>query len=321
MRNRLALLASLVIAAAVLVGSCSGAAAPPDPYEQLTTSMKTTWNPIQVNMGMVVTAAGKTITLDPKYIAMVLDTAGAKFGFHVSLPATGLGVPPSALSKLGIEGDSLDFDMVYADDALYARSPLFKPTLRMILGPTGKVPVGDLTGWLKFGTKAEMMALGALSGANRGIPSFAPPASGDLSTPTAVKASLDAAGITLTIAGTEKHNGADARHLKIGIDLEKLVANPAFAAGAGPQSGQMIAAMRAFAFSGDLWIDASTNRVVEGDVHMASTKDPTAVGDITVTARDPDGTVSLDAPSSSVDVPLGPLVTEMMKMIGKGAES
>jgi hypothetical protein len=166
-----------------------------------------------------------------------------------------------------------------------------------------------------------MMALGALSGANRGMPSLAPPASGDPSAPAAVKASLDAAGITLTIAGTEKHNGADARHLKVGIDLEKLVANPAFAAGAGPQSGQVIAAMRAFTFSGDLWIDASTNRVVEGDVHMAYTKDPTAVADITVTARDPDGTVSLGAPGSSVDVPLGPLVTEMMKMIGKGAES
>jgi hypothetical protein len=320
-RNRLGLLGSFAVMAAVLAGGCSGAAAPPDPYEQLTASMKTTWNPIQVNMGMVVTAAGKTITLDPKDIAMVLDTAGAKFGFHVSLPASGLGVPASSLSQLGIEGDSLDFDRVYADEALYARSPFFRPMLKMILGPTGKLPVGDLTGWLKLGTKAEMMALGALSGANRGMPSFAPPASGDPSTPAAVKASLDTAGISLTIAGTEKHDGADARHLKIGIDLEKLVANPAFAAGAGPQSGQMIAAMRAFTFSGDLWIDVSTNRVVEGDVHLASTKDPTAVGDITVTARDPDGTVSLDAPGSSVDVPLGPLVTEMMKMIGKGAES
>ena len=321
MRNRLALLASFVVISAVLAVGCSGAAAPPDPYEQLSTSMKTTWNPIQVNMGMVVTAAGKTVTLDPKDIAMVLDTAGGKFGFHVSLPASGLGVPGAALSQLGIEGDSLDFDMVYADDALYARSPLFRPMLKMILGPTGKIPVGDLTGWLKLGTKAELMALGALSGANRGVPTFAPPASGDQSTPAAVKASLEATGITLTIAGTEKHNGADARHLKIGIDLEKLITNPAFVAGAGPQGGQMIAAMRAFTFSGDLWIDASTNRVVESDIHMASTKDPTAVGDITVTAHDPDGTVSLGAPGAVVDVPLGPLVTEMMKMIGKGAES
>jgi hypothetical protein len=320
-RNRLALLASVLMAVAVLVGGCSGAAAPPDPYEQLTTSIKTTWNPIQINLGIVVTAAGKTVTLDPKDIAMVLDTAGAKFGLHVSLPAAGLGVPALALSQLGIEGGSLAFDMVYVDDAIYARSALFKPTLRMILGPTGKVPAGDLTGWLKLGTKAELMALGALSGAARGMPSLPPRSVADQTTSAAVKASFEAAGITLSIAGTEKRNGSDARHLKLAVDLEKLAANPGFVAGAGAQGGPMIAAMKSFTFSGDLWIDPATNRIVESDLHMASTKDPTQVGDLTVTAHDPDGTVSLAAPPSSVDVPLGTLVTELMKLVGKGAES
>jgi hypothetical protein len=319
-RNRLALLASFVIAA-VIVGGCGGAAAPPDPYEQLTTSMKTTWNPIQVNLGIVVTAAGKTITLDPKDIAMVVDTAGAKFGVHVSLPAAGLGIPVSTMSQLGIEGDSLDFDAVYVDDAIYARSALFKPMLKMILGPTGKVPVGDLTGWLKLGTKDELMALGALSGAARGMPSLPPPSGGDGSTPAALKASLEAAGITVTLAGTETHNGSDARHLKMAVDLEKLAANPDFLAGAGPQAGPMLAAMKAVSFAGDLWIDPASNRVIEGDLHMASSKDPTQVGNVTVTAHDPDGSVSLAAPASSVDVPLGILITEMMKLIGKGAES
>ena len=321
MRNRFALLASFVMAATVLAGGCSGAAAPPDPYEQLTTSIKTTWNPIQINMGVVVTAAGKTITLDPKDIAMVLDTAGVKFGLHVSLPAVGLGVPASALTQLGIEGDSLDFDMVYVDDAIYARSALFKPTLRMILGPVGKIPAGDLAGWLKLGTKAELMALGALSGAARGMPSLPPGSVADQSTPAAVKASFEAAGITLTFAGMEKRNGSDARHLKLAVDLEKLAANPAFLAGVGAQGGPMIAAMKSFTISGDLWIDPATNRIVESDLHMASTKDPAQVGDLTVTAHDPDGTVSLDAPTSPVDVPLGTLVTEMMKLVGKGAES
>ena len=47
----------------------------------------------------------------------------------------------------------------------------------------------------------------------------------------------------------------------------------------------------------------------------------TEVGDITITAHDPDGSVSLDAPASAVDVPLGTLISEMMKLIGKGAES
>jgi len=315
-RNRLALLISLVIAAALLVG-CSAPAAAPDPYDQLTTSLKATWSPIQVNVGVKVTAAGTTVTLDPKDIAMVVDAAAEKFALHISLPAAGLGIPTAALGQLGVDGDSLDFDMVYSGDAMYARSAFFKPMLRLILGPTGKVPAGDLSGWLKLGTKEELAALSALSGGASGMPSFAPPSTGVETT----RASFEAAGITLSSAATEKRNGIDAQHIKIALDLTKLTANPAFIAGAGPQSGQAIAMMKALTFSGDLWLDPATNRVVEADGHVASTSDPTAVGDVTVTARDPDGSVSLDRPSSSVDVPLGTLITEMMKLVGKGAES
>ncbi len=304
MRNRLALLISLVFVAALVVG-CSGTAAAPDPYDQLTTSLKTAWNPIQVNVGVKVTVAGTAVTLDPKDIAVVVDAAAAKFALHVSLPASGLGIPTAALDQLGIDGDSLDFDLVYAGDAMYARSAFFKPMLRLILGPTGKVPAGDLSGWLKLGTKEELAALSALSGGASGMPSFAPPSSGI----GATRSSFEAAGITLSSAAAEKHNGIDAQHIKIAADLTKLTANPAFIAGAGPQSGQAIAMMKALTFSGDLWIDP------------ASTSDPTAVGDVTVTARDPDGSVSLDAPTSSVDVPLGVLITEMMRLVGKGAES
>lgn len=317
MRNRLALLAMLVIAVTALAGGCTGAAAPPDPYEQLTASMKATWSPIQVNVGLKVTAQGKTITLDPKDIAMVVDAAAEKFALHVSLPAAELGVPSATFDQLGIDGDSIDFDVIYAADALYARSAVFKPMLRLVLGPTGKVPAGDLAGWLKFGTKEELAALSALSGGAAGMPSFAPPSPGI----GATKASFEAAGVTFTSAPNEKRNGVDMQHIKIAIDLSKLTSNPAFIAGAGPQSGAAIAAVKALTASGDLWLDPASNRIVEADTHMASTNDPTDVGDITVTARDPDGSVSLDAPASAVDVPLGALITQVMKLVGKGAES
>jgi hypothetical protein len=316
-RTRLALLATLVITAALLLGACSGTAAAPDPYDQLTTSMKATWNPIQVNVGFKVTAAGTTVTLDPKDIAMVVDAAAQKFALHISLPAVALHIPTSALDQLGITGDSIDFDLVYAADALYARSAFFKPMLRLVLGPSGKVPTGDLTGWLKLGTKEELAALSALSGGATGMPSFAPPSNAT----TGTKASFDAAGITLSSAGLEKHNGVDAQHIKIAADLTRLTSNPAFIAGAGPQSGQAIALLKALTFSGDLWLDPATNRVVEADMHAASSSDPTESGDVTVTAHDPDGSVSLDAPAAAVNVPMGTLIAEMMKLVGKGAES
>jgi hypothetical protein len=315
-RTRLGLLAMLVVVIA-LAGGCAGPAAPPDPYEHLTTSMKATWSPIQVNIGVKVTARGKTVTLDPKDIAIVVDTAAEKFALHISLPASDLEIPTAALDQLGIDGDSIDFDLIYAADALYARSAFFKPTLRLILGPTGKVPAGDLAGWLKFGTKEELAALSALSGSAGGMPSFAPPSPGA----EATKASFEAAGITFISAPNEKHNGVDMQHIKIAIDLGKLTSNPAFIAGVGPQSGAAIAAVKAATASGDLWLDPASNRILEADTHVASTNDPTEVGDITVTAHDPDGSVSLDAPGSAVDVPLGTLISETMKLLGKGAES
>jgi hypothetical protein len=316
-RNRPARLVTLLFVVAALVAACSGTAAAPDPYDQLTTSGKATWDPIQVNVGVKVTAGGHTVTLDPKDIALVVDSAAEKLALHISLPASRLEIPAAALDQLGIDGDSLDFDVVYAGDAMYGRSTFFRPMLQMILGPTGKVPAGDLSGWLKFGTKEELAALQAIGGGAAGMPSFAPPSNGVAAT----RASFEAAGITLTSAANEKHNGIDAQHIKIAVDLTKLTSNPDFIAGAGPQSGQMIAMMKALSFSGDLWLDPATNRVIEADGHVASTNDPAAVGDVTVTAHDPDGSVSLDPPTSSVDVPLGTLITEMMKLLGKGAES
>jgi hypothetical protein len=317
-RNRPALLATLVfVVAAALVAACGGTAAAPDPYDQLTTSGKATWDPIQVNVGVKVTAGGHTVTLDPKDIALVVDSTAMKFGLHISLSAAGLGIPDGGLSPLGIDGDSLDFDVVYASDALYARSAFFRPMLRMILGPTGKVPAGDLSGWLKLGTKEELAALQAIGGGAAGMPSFAPPSN----SLAATRASFEAAGVTLSSAPNERHNGIDAQHIKIAVDLTKLASNPDFIAGAGPQSGQAIGMMKALTFSGDLWLDPATNRVLEADGHVASTNDPATVGDVTVTAHDPDGSVSLDPPTSSVDVPLGTLITEMMKLLGKGAES
>jgi hypothetical protein len=316
-RTRFALLASFVMTAALLLGACNGTAAALDPYDQLTTSMKATWNPIQVNVGFKVTAGGETIALDPKDIAMVVDAVAQKFALHISLPAVALHIPTSALDQVGISGDSIDFDVVYASDALYAKGAFLKPMLRLVLGPSGKVPAGDLTGWLKLGTKEELAALSALSGGATGMPSFAPPSN----EPGSTKASFDAAGITLSSAGLEKHNGVDAQHIKIALDLTKLTSNPAFIAGAGPQSGPAIAMLKALTFSGDLWLDPATNRTVEADMHMASSSDPAESGDITVTAHDPDGSVSLDAPAAAVNVPMGTLFTEMMKLVGKGAES
>lgn len=312
---------SLAIAAVVTAAGCGGPAAP-DPYDQLATAIETTWSPIQVNIGISATGPGTTFALDPTNLALVVDTAGSRAAVHLSIPAEDLDLPPGALGLLGIDGNSIDFDLVYAGDALYVRSAILKSTLRMILAPTGKLPSGDLGGWLKLGTSQELAALSALGGSAAGLPSGAPPPADD---PDAFRTSLESAGITITSAGTEKRNGADALHLKLAVDTAKLAADPSFVAGvgagAGGQRDATIAMIKSFAVNGDLWIDPATNHIVEWRSHFAAIADATNAGDVAVTVGDPDGSVSLDAPSSFVDVPLGTLIAEMMKLLGKGAES
>jgi hypothetical protein len=318
-RNRLALPISILVASAILVGGCTSTAAPANPYDQLTTSLKTAWSPVQVNVGLTVTAAGQTVTLDPKDLAFVVDEAAQTFALHVSIPTMGFGIPDSALSALGIDGDTVDFDVLYAADALYAKGAFLKPVLKSILGPVGKLPAGDLTGWLKLGTKEELAALSALERSATGMPS----ASQSPLDAGALRTSLDEIGLSLTTVGVEAHNGTNAQHLKIAFDMAKLAANPSFVAGAGGNTAQVAAMAKAISVSGDVWIDGGSNRVVESDLHVSTTADApaVAVADVTVTARDPDGSVSLAPPASSIAVPIGTLISQVMKMIGKGAES
>jgi hypothetical protein len=308
-----------LVAAALLAAGCAGAAPPPDAYDLVTSSLKTGWDPVQVNVGIKLTVLGQTIALDPKDIAILIDSHGGKGAIHVAITASELGVPASAFAKAGIPGDSIDFDVIYAGDALYVKSPMLAPTLKTLLGPVGKLPAGDLTGWLKLGTKDELAAFAAMSGAAARPPSAAP--SADVGATT--KTSLEGAGIALAIVGTEKHNGVDAEHIKVAIDTAKLAANPAFAgsAGSGAQAAQTLAMLKALALSGDLWLDPASHRILEADLHLAAANNAAQSGDLTVTARDPDGSVSLDPPAATVDVPIGPLFNELMKLVSKSSES
>jgi hypothetical protein len=307
-----------MILAATLLGAACGSPAAPDAYDLLSASTKGVWDPLQINVGVVVKDGDTTITIEPTAMAMVVDGAGNKSGIHIALPAESLGLNPFMLDQLGIDGDSIDFDVIYDGQNLYARSALLGTSLRMLLGPSGKVPPGNLAGWLAFGSAADFAALSNLMGAAPTGPSAGP--SGDGSAGS-LKAALEEIGITLTSAGTEKRAGTDALHLTVAIDTAKLFASQYFDAATRAQLGQLGVPVQAITVSGDIWIDQAANRVVELDVHVGSTAKAAQTGDITVTFRDPDGSVSLAAPGSSVDVPIGILIAEMMKLLSNGAES
>ena len=315
MRYRLAPVLALILAFTAVVAACGGGTTSSDPYQVLSNSMKSTLDPVQVNVGFEASDGTTTVTIDPSALAFVVDKAGKTGAVHVSIPATALGSDTTLFTMLGITGSTLDVDVVYDGNALYGRSPLFATLLTALLQPSGDLPSGDLTGWLQLGTAADFADLAGTATGSGDVPSFAIPSAGDA---PALKTALEDAGITLKLAGTEQHNGADAYHLTVAIDSTKLLANGAFSSVTAAQLGDVSTALKAVTLSGDLWVDKASNNVVEFDGHAVSTSDSTQSASLTVKIGSPDGTVSAAAPSTFVEVPIKSIITNVMSMVGQG---
>jgi hypothetical protein len=299
---------------AIVVAGC-GAAGAKDPYQLVTDSAAGSWDPIQVNVALSFQGPGSTVEIPESAIAFVLDKGGKKGGLHLAIPVKDLGANPLALETLGIKGDTLDFDALFDGAAFYGRSPILARMIEESLTPTQHLPSGDLTGWLKLGTAQEFAALAML--AARAAPSMAVPSN----LPTSVRESLDEMGVNVTLAGTEKHGTADAYHLTATIDLEKLFNSPVFATADPATLAQARRGIKELTLTADAWVDVATTRATELDLHLATTSEPKTTGDIRITARDPDGSVTLAAPTSSVDIPLSKMIGDMLRLMGGGATS
>ena len=180
------------------------------------------------------------------------------------------------------------------------------------------MPSGDLTGWLRFGTKDDLAGLAALAGGTGGVgslPSFAAPSIGDA---PSLKTALEDAGVTLTVAGVEKHDGADAYHLKAAVDSTKLLQNKTFDSVSPTQLDQVTTALKDVTLSADVWVDKASNHLTEVDLHVVGTADSTQTADITVKLSDPDGSIATTGPTTFVDVPIKTIVGNLMTLIGQG---
>ncbi|MBI3745520.1 MAG: hypothetical protein HY264_03170 [Chloroflexi bacterium] len=315
MRTRLAPLVALALAFAAIATACGSGSTTSDPYQIASSSMKATWSPVQVNVGFEAKDGATSISIAPSALAFVADKAAGTGAVHVSIPIGSLGIPAATLAQVGITGSTFDLDVVYDGQALYAKSPIFATVLTMLLTSSGDLPTGDLAGWLRIGTKEDLAALGSLAGGSGALPSFAAPSAGDAS---ALKTALQDAGITLTLIGTERRDGADAYHLKAAIDGTKLLASKMFDSVSRTQIDQMTTAMKDITLSADIWVDKVSSHVVEIDGHVAATKDATRTATVTVKLGNPDGSVSTAAPSSFVEVPLKSIITNVMSLIGQG---
>src|SRR5262249_29374142 len=156
------------------------------------TAAKTSWDPIQVNVGIQGNDGTSNVSIDPSAIALLIDGKAGKGALHVSIPASTLQMDASTLAALGANGSTIDFDGVFDGQALYVRSPLVGQMLTLLLA--NDIPKGDLSGWLRLGTVAEFQSLVGSLGAGAGSDLPAPSVAGDGS----LKSVLDEMGVTLT---------------------------------------------------------------------------------------------------------------------------
>ena len=305
--RRLIALALVLVAIATVAGCGNNASS--DPYELVLRTRDSQQDQVQIDIGASGSASGTTLTLDPGAIRIIIDSKAGKGTFHVSLPAAALGVPQSALAQLGITGSTIDLDALWDGQALYAKSPILGTVLTMFGSQGGvTIPSGDLTGWLKLITKAE---LDTLSGGVTASP--LPVAS--TGTAASLKTELEAAGITLKLAGTEKKNDVDSSHVSAAIDLNKLLESPMFDSASRAQLDQIREAAKKATVSADLWIGSSTNKLVEVDVHIVSTEATAEKGDLTIAFSTP-SSPNFDAPASSLEIPTMQIVGQLIQMFG-----
>lgn len=314
MHRRFALIAAFVVAAGAVLGGCGGGAAA-DPYQLLADVSKTAWDPIQVNIGVTVQDGTDTYTLGSGGIGFVSDEDAGTFGLHLAIPLDGLDIDLAELEALGLTGDSLDVDVVFADDQLFVRSPFLGGALELFLGAAGELPDGDMTGWLRLGTAEELEELAGALGGLGGVPMVTPPPMDDADD---VKASLEDMGVTLTIAGVEQRDGREVTHLEATVDNEKLLASDAFGGVAQEQLQGMVDGLEQAEITADLWVETSSKRLVEVDVRLASTDSEDQWLDVAVVMSDPDGSIDVAAPSDYVEIPIESLVTNLMQFMGEG---
>jgi hypothetical protein len=307
LRKLLALIAAAIVV--LLVAGC-GNSASSDPYQLVLQTRDTQQDQVQIDFGASIKSAGTTVTLDPGAIRVVIDSKAGKGTFHLSLPTAALNIPQAQLTQLGITGSTIDADVLWDGQALYAKSPLLAAVLQL-LGAQGGVtiPSGDLTGWLKLLSKAELdtLGIGAATAAT------AAPTAPDAAT---LKTQLSDAGVTLTLVGTESKNGVSASHITAAIDATKFLNSPMIPGSAQQaQLDQLRAAAKDATVTADLWVDNGSKHLVEVDLHIVSTGTTAGQADLTIAFSTP-SSPNFDAPASSIEVPMMQIVTQLMQAFG-----
>ena len=313
--RRLGLLSATGAGLALVVAACAGSTATPTPAPPadaaavVSRAVAAPMDKLKIDVGLT-TTGDSAVTIDPKSIELVVDTKAGKGTFHLSLPKSALGSDASALP---IAGDTIDLDVLFDGQAIYAKSPLAATLLPLLLSQSGTQVPGDLTGWLKLGTAEELGGLLGSLGAGASASPSQMPAMASM-TPDQLKQELEQAGITVTLVGTEQHNGTNMDHVTIAVDPSKVADSDIGKQVPAGQLGTLKDLAGAGTLSGDLWFDHASGRIAEADINAVD-KNGAQNAKVTILVSDP-GNVSFDAPPNAVEVPITPLLQTLMTLGG-----
>jgi hypothetical protein len=298
-----------------VLAACGAATPSPtttDPYAILAEGLDASYDRVMVQVGIQAESDAGDITIPPEAITFVVDSAAGAGTMRVALPAEALGIAASDLAAMGIQGDTIELEVLFAGDALYAKSPLFASLLPLLMMQTGQTIEGDLTGWLRLGTAEDFASMAGAMGAAP-VESADPDALAALD-PAQLKADLEEAGVTVTYVGTEPRDDETVEHVAVAVDLEKLAASDLVDQLPADQLSQLEGVAGDGSLAMNLYFDVATGALREIDV--------TASGDgqggtITVLLTDP-GDVAIEPPADFADVPVAELFGALLPMIMGG---
>jgi hypothetical protein len=295
--RRLTVLMAVVLAAAL--AGCGPAAV--DPYQLTSNVLTKPWERVQVNIGFSVRTADTTVSVAPEMMRLVIDTVAEKGLFSVSIPAEALGMSRAELAMSGLPDSTLELDLLFDSEALYARAPFLASIVPFLVAGGDGLPDGDLTGWLRLGTMADFDALGQMMSGMEDIQATGPDWSALVGLDAAeLRDKLERSGITLIHEGSDTRNGMAAERLSITVDYVELAESELFA-GMDSRDLELMAAS-GLTLTTDLWIAQATGMPIE-IVANGSSAD-IDVFQFVMLFSEPDPSVSLEAPANFIDVPL-----------------
>jgi hypothetical protein len=315
MPSRLAPAALSGLLVATLIGACGASTPtpPPDAYTMFVNASHATYDRVKLQVGVKTT--GMTtgdLNIDPKSIEVVVDSKAGVGSFHLSLPTTALQIPAAQLTQLGITGSTLDLDLVVDKSGVYAKTPLAAALIPQLAALTSQQVTGDLTGWVRLATAADLATLTQAAG--QAVPASPAPSAAASLDPAGLKTRLEQAGVTLTLVGTEQRNGADARHVTAAVDVNKLLASDFAAQLPAAQRAQLQAGASQGTLKADLWFNAASSAISEADFVIGEGSQTIQV---TVLISDP-GSTAIAAPTTYTEVPLVQMAMPLVQMLMKG---